>query len=67
MVDIYYIEYITMKSFSDYESISCVNPLYFIVGEVGGFMEESNRNKYLFFASTNGNKEVTFYWPLRWD
>ena len=60
MVDIYYIEYITMKSFSDYESISGVNPLYFIVGEVGGFMEESNRNKYLFFASTKGHKEVTF-------
>ena len=56
-----------MKSFSDYECISGVNPLYFIVGEVGGFMKESNRNKYLFFASTNGNKEVTFYWPLRWD
>ena len=40
MVDIYYIEYITMKSFSDYESISGVNPLYFIVGEVGGLWKK---------------------------
>ena len=35
-----------------------VNPLYFIVDEVDGFIEESNGNKYLVFASRDKNKEV---------
>ena len=35
-----------------------VNPLYFIVDEVDGFIEESNGNKYLVFASRAKNKEV---------
>ena len=44
-IDIYYIGYITMKSISDYESIHCVYPLYFIVGQVDGYIEEINGNK----------------------
>ena len=39
-IDIYYIGYITMKSISDYESIHSVNPLYFIVDKVDGYIEE---------------------------
>ena len=51
-IDIYYIGCITM------ESINSVNPLYFIVGEVDGYIEEKNGNKYLIFASTDKNKEI---------
>ena len=36
---IYYIGYITIKN-SDYENISDVNPLYFIIIEVDGYIEE---------------------------
>ena len=43
---------------SDYESIDSVNPLYFIVGEVDGYIEEKNGNKYLAFASIYKSKEV---------
>ena len=57
-INIYYIRYITIKSISDYESINSVNPLYFVVAEVDGFIEGRNGNKYLVFASTDGNKEV---------
>ena len=57
-INIYYIRYITIKSISNYESINSVNPLYFVVAEVDGFIEERNGNKYLVFASTDGNKEV---------
>ena len=32
--------------------------MYFITGEVDGYIEEKNRNKYLIFASTDKNKEV---------
>ena len=53
-IDIYYIGYITMKDF-DYVKISSVNPLYFIVDEVDGFIEEKNGTKYLVFASTDKN------------
>ena len=50
-IGIYYIGYITIKSISDYEYINSVNPLYLIIGEVDGYIEENNGNKYLTFAS----------------
>ena len=43
---------------SDYESSNSVNPLHFIVDEVDGFIEKSNDNKYLTFASTDENKGI---------
>ena len=55
---IYYIGYIIIKNVGDCESIHSVNPLHFIVGEVDGYIEENNGNKYLIFASTGKNKEV---------
>ena len=57
-IDVYYIGYITIRDIGDYESIHSVNPLYFIVGEVDGYIEEKNGNKYLAFASINKSKEV---------
>ena len=57
-IGIYYIGYITMKSISDYENINSVNPLYLIIGEVDGYSEENNGNKYLIFASTDKSKKV---------
>ena len=46
-IDIYFIGYITIKNTGDYEGIHSVDPLYFIIGEVDGYIEEKNRNKYL--------------------
>ena len=57
-IDIYQIQYITTKSISDYKNINSVNPLNLIIGEVDGFIEESNGNKYLPFACTDKNKKV---------
>ena len=57
-VGIYYIGYITMKHISDYDNINSVNPLYLIIGKIDGYIEESNENKYLTFASTDKNKKV---------
>ena len=56
-IDIYHIEYITIKEI-DYVNIHSVNPLYSIVGKAYGYIEESNGNKYLIFGSTDRNKEV---------
>ena len=36
-INIYYIGYI-----NNYENISSVNPLYLIIGEIDGFIEEKN-------------------------
>ena len=64
---IYYIRYITMKSINDYENINCVNLLYLIIGEVDGYIEKSNGNKYLFSASTDKNKKVLKTYTKLWD
>ena len=50
--------YIILYYTDDYENINIVNPLYLIIGEIDGFIEESNGNKYLTFGSTEENKEV---------
>ena len=57
-IDIYYIEYITIKNIGDYENTHSVNPLYLIIGKPDGYIKESNGNKYLVFTSTEENKEV---------
>ena len=57
-VTIYNIGYITTKKIDDYESIYSVNPLYLIIGEVDGFIEEKTGGKYLAFDSADKNKEV---------
>ena len=38
--DIYYIWYIIIKNIGDYERIHSVKPIYFIIGEVDGYIEE---------------------------
>ena len=65
--DIYYIGYVTMRIIGDYESIHRVIPLYFIVGEVDGYIEEKSGNKYLVFASTDKNKEVLTKYTGLWN
>ena len=66
-IGIYYIGYITIKSISDYENINSVNPLYLIIAEVDGYIEENNGNKYLTFVSTDKNKKVLGMCTKLWD
>ena len=48
-VNVYCIEYITTtKDISDCENITSVNPLYIIINDIYGYIEENNGNKYLF-------------------
>ena len=44
-IDTYYIGYITIKSFSDCENISSVNPLYLIIHSATGHCKEKNGEK----------------------
>ena len=43
-IGIYYIGYITVKD-PDHVKINSVNPLYLIIGNVDGYIEENNENK----------------------
>ena len=54
-VSIYDIKYITVKSL-DHVNINNENLFYLIFNNVDGYTEESNRIKYLVFASTDENK-----------
>ena len=66
-IGIYYIGYITIKSISGYENINSVNPLYLIIGNVDGYIEEINANKYLTFASTDKNNKVLEKYAKLWN
>ena len=66
IIDIYYIGYITIKDF-DYVKINSVNFLYLIIDKVDGYIEEKYGNKYLIFASTDKNKEVSTKYTELWD
>ena len=66
-IGIYHIGYITIKSISDRENINSVNPLYLMIGEVDGYIKESNGNKYLTFAFTDNNKKVLGKYTKLWD
>ena len=46
-IDIYYIGYITIKKFSDFENIHSVNPLYLIIHFARGHFKEKKGEKYL--------------------
>ena len=65
-IDIYYIGYITMKD-PDYVKVNNVNPLYLIIDEVDEYVEESNENKYLTFASTDENIRVLKKYAELWN
>ena len=53
-----------IKYFKNFDS---ANSLYLILDNVDGYMEESNENKYLIFASTNKNKEALENYTKLWD
>ena len=55
-IDIYYIEYITMKDF-DYVKVNSVNPLCLIIDKIDGYIEAKNWNKYLTLVFTVKFKE----------
>ena len=57
-IDIYYIGYITIKSFGDCENIHSVNPLYLLINSATGYFNEKNGEKYLILDSTDKYDEV---------
>ena len=54
-VNIYYIGYVTNNP--EY-NINSVNPLYLLIGQIDGFIEEKEGSKYLNIVLTENNNEV---------
>ena len=57
-IDIYYIGYINIKKFSDYENIHSVNLLCLIISSATGYFKEKNGEKYLILDLTEKYEEV---------
>ena len=51
----------------DHVNIESKNSLYLIFNNVDGYIEESNGNKYLIFASTYRNKEIFEKYTKFWS
>ena len=57
-INIYYIGYIMIKKFDDYENIHKMNPLYLIIHSATGYLKKKLGEKYLFLNSTGKYEEV---------
>ena len=66
-IDIYYIGYITIKKLVIVKIFS-VHPLYLLINQASGYIEEKNGNKYLIFDdSVNENKGLLKKYADVWD
>ena len=68
-INIYYVGYITIKTFDDCENIYSVNPLYLLINHAHGYIKEKTGNKFLILDSTDENKEllIKVYRCLEWN
>ena len=67
-IDIYYIGYITIKKIGACENIHSVKPLYLLINQASGYMEEKNENKYLIVDDfLNENKGLLKKHADVWD
>ena len=57
-LDIYNIEYVTIKTISHGYDVNSVNPLYLRIDNVSGYIEKINKDKYLVFDVRDENKEL---------
>ena len=61
-IDIYYIGYITIKKFSDWENIHNVNPLYLIIHSATGHFKGKNGEKYFIIYWFDREIWRSFFW-----
>ena len=57
-LDIYNIGYVTIKKIGHGYDIKSVNPLYLLIDNASGYIEEINQDKYLVFYDIDENKKV---------
>ena len=66
-IDIYYIGYVTVKTFAYCNNINSVNPLYLMINEMIGHFEKKNENKYLVLDDVDENKDVSKKYEEVWE
>ena len=66
-IDIYYIGYVTVKTFAYCNNINSVNPLYLMINEMIGHFEKKNENKYLVLDDVDENKDVSQKYEEVWE
>ena len=66
-IDIYYIDYVTVKKIANCNNVNNVNPLYLMINEMIGHFEEKNKNKYLVLDIVDENKEVSKKYEEVWE
>ena len=66
-IDIYYIAYVNVKKIDTCNNINSVNPLFVMIDEMIGHVEEKNENKYLVLHDVNENKEVSKKYKEVWE
>ena len=64
-VDMYYIGYIIIKKFNDYENIHSVNSLYLIIHSTTGHFKEKYGEKYLIIDLTEKYEEFSLELNLK--
>ena len=57
-IDFYYINYDTVKNFSNCKNIRSVNPIYLLIYSATGYFKEKNGKKYVIIDSTEKYDEV---------
>ena len=57
-LDIYNIGYVAIKKIGSGYDINSVNPLYLLIDNASGYIEEINKDKYLVFDVTDENKDL---------
>ena len=63
-ISIYYIGYATKKP--EY-NINSVNPFYLLIGELDGFIDKKEGNKYLNISLTHNNNDVLIKYAEVWS
>ena len=58
-IDIYYIDYVTVKKIDTCNNVNSVNLLYVMIDKIIGHFEEKNKNKYLVLDDVDENKDVS--------
>ena len=66
-IDIYYIGYVTVKTFAYCNNINSVNPLYLMINEMIGHFEKKNENKYLVLDDVDEDKDVSKKYEEVWE
>ena len=66
-IDIYYIDYVTVKKIANCNNVNNVNPLYLMINEMIGHFEEKNKNRYLVLDIVDENKEVSKKYEEVWE